>query len=176
MPFYALENRKPVVAPSAWIAPDASVIGGVHIGEYASIWFSAVIRGDNEDIIIGDATNIQDNCTLHTDIGYTLTIEKNCTIGHNVILHGCTIQQGTLIGMGSTIMNGARVGTNCLIGANTLITENKIIPDNSLVIGSPAKILRKLTHQEIESVSSAYLTYCRNALQFRTGLTNYTRV
>jgi carbonic anhydrase/acetyltransferase-like protein (isoleucine patch superfamily) len=127
-----------------WIAPSASVIGFVRLERNASVWFGAVLRGDNELILIGEGSNVQDGCVLHTDIGFPLTVGRNCTIGHQAILHGCTIDDNCLIGMGATILNGARIGKNCLVGAHALISENKEIPDNSMVLGMPGKVVKQL--------------------------------
>ncbi len=151
-----------------WIAPTASVIGNVKIESKASIWFGAVIRGDNELILIGERTNIQDNCALHTDPGFPLTLGPDCTVGHKVILHGCTIGACTLIGMGATIMNGARIGKHCIIGANALIPEGKEIPDYSLAVGAPAKVIRTLTPDQGEAIRGAAENYLENAERFRT--------
>ena len=128
-----------------WVAPDANVIGQVRLMAGASVWFGATLRGDNEWINLGTGSNVQENSVLHTDIGYPLSIGRNCTIGHNAILHGCTIGDQSLIGMGAIVLNGAQIGRNCLIGAGALITEGKIIPDNSLVLGAPGKVVRSLT-------------------------------
>ena len=148
MPVFKFKNYSPKIESSAWIAHDANIIGKVEILKKASVWFGATLRGDNEEILLGQGSNIQENCVLHTDNGFPLEIGQNCTIGHSVILHGCTIADNTLIGMGSTILNGAKIGTGCLIGAGSLITENKVIPDGSLVMGSPGKIIRKLDDEE----------------------------
>jgi carbonic anhydrase/acetyltransferase-like protein (isoleucine patch superfamily) len=127
-----------------WIAPSADVIGKVRLLENASVWFGAVLRGDNEWISVGEGSNVQDGCVLHTDMGAPLTIGKNCTIGHKAILHGCTIGDNSLIGMGAIVLNHAAIGKNCLIGAGALVGEGKVIPDNSLVVGSPGKIIRTI--------------------------------
>ena len=135
-----------------WIAPDATVIGDVQMAKDSSIWFHCTIRGDNEPIILGEGTNIQDNSVIHTDPGFGCTIGKFVTVGHLAMLHGCEIGDGSLIGIGSVILNGAKIGKNCIIGAKALITENKVIPDNSLVIGSPGKVIREVTEEEKKSV------------------------
>ncbi len=127
-----------------WIAPGAVVLGNVILKKNASVWFGAILRGDNDPIVVGEGSNVQDGSVLHTDIGFPLTIGTGVTIGHKVMLHGCTIGDNTLIGIGSIILNGARIGRNCLIGANSLITEGKEIPDNSMVMGSPGKVVREL--------------------------------
>ena len=154
-----------------WIAETASVIGNVELETDASIWFGAVLRGDNERITIGRGSNIQDNSVLHTDPGFPLTIGPDCTIGHRAILHGCTVGEGSLIGMGATILNGARIGRNCLIGAAALITEGKEIPDGSLVLGAPGKVARALTAEELERLPRSAQRYAQNARRFAAGLT-----
>ena len=144
MPLFSLRGEKPDMAPfdHCYVAETAIVIGKVRIKIGASIWFGAVLRGDNEWIEVGERTNVQDNCTLHTDPGYPLTVGAGCTIGHNAILHGCSIGKNTLVGMGAIVLNGAQVGDNCVIGAGSLVGENKIVPDNTVVVGSPAHKLR----------------------------------
>jgi len=167
---YALDDLIPELAEGAWVAPDANVIGRVRLGVAASVWFGATLRGDNEWITVGEGTNIQDASVLHTDMGYPLTIGRNCTIGHNVILHGCTIGDESLIGMGATVLNGAKIGRNCLIGAGALITEGKEIPDGSLVMGSPGRVVRELDAQAIENLRRSALGYQANARRFAAGL------
>ena len=154
-----------------WVAPDANVIGQVRLMAGASVWFGATLRGDNEWINLGTGSNVQENSVLHTDIGYPLSIGHNCTIGHNAILHGCTIGDQSLIGMGAIVLNGAQIGRNCLIGAGALITEGKIIPDNSLVVGAPGKVLRSLTEAEIEGLRDSAVGYQNNMRRFANGLT-----
>ena len=149
---YDFEKNVPEVHPEAWVAPNATIIGKVKLEKNSSIWFNAVLRGDIELITVGENSNIQDGSVLHTDPGYPLTIGKGVTIGYMVMLHGCQISNDTLIGIGSIILNNAKIGKNCIIGANTLVTENKVIPDNSLVVGSPGKVLRKVTDEEIKSI------------------------
>ena len=136
MTLFVLGNLKPQLPEDGdyWIAPDANIVGQVVFGSATSVWFGSTLRGDNEPIVIGDGTNVQENTVMHTDVGYPLTIGKGCTIGHKAMLHGCTIGDNSLIGMGATVLNGAKIGKNCLIGANALITENKEIPDGSLVM------------------------------------------
>ncbi len=138
MPLYSLEGRRPQLPPVGhyWIAPDASLIGDVRVGRDVGIWFGAVVRGDNEPIVIGARTNVQEHSTLHTDMGYPLDIGEDCTIGHNAILHGCAIGDGSLIGMGAVVLNGAKIGRGCLVGARALVTEDKVFPDHSLIIGA----------------------------------------
>ena len=160
---YTLSDRTPVLnGQHHFIAPNASVIGSVILENNASIWFNVVIRGDNEPIIIGENSNVQDGVVMHTDPGAPLTLGKNVTVGHMAMLHGCTIGDGSLIGIHCTILNHAVIGRNCLIGANTLITEGKVIPDNSLVVGSPGKVLRTLREEEIAALHNNAARYVKN--------------
>jgi carbonic anhydrase/acetyltransferase-like protein (isoleucine patch superfamily) len=168
---YALDGIAPQIAPTAWVADSADLIGKVVVEADASIWFGAVIRGDNEEIRVGTGTNVQENSVLHTDIGYPLTIGTNCTIGHKAMLHGCTIGDGTLIGMGATVLNGAKIGKGCLIGACALITEGKEIPDGSLVMGAPGKVVRQLDETARARLLASAAGYQENARRFRAGLT-----
>lgn len=167
---YALDDFTPELAEGVWVAPDANVIGRVRLEAGASVWFGATLRGDNEWITIGAGSNIQETSLLHTDMGYPLTIGRDCTIGHSVILHGCTIGEESLIGMGATVLNGARIGRNCLIGAGALITEGKEIPDGSLVMGSPGRVVRQLDAQAIDGLRQAAAGYQANARRFAAGL------
>jgi carbonic anhydrase/acetyltransferase-like protein (isoleucine patch superfamily) len=171
MSVYALDGISPTL-PSGFcfVAESAAVIGNVLIEEDVGIWFGAVIRGDNERIIIGARTNIQDLCALHSDPGYPLTVGPGCTVGHRATLHGCTIGAGSLVGMSATILNGARIGRNCLIGAGALITEGKDIPDGSLVMGSPGKVVRALGDDEIARLARSADHYVANARRFVAGL------
>lgn len=170
MTLYTLDGVSPQVAEDSWIAPDANLIGDIVIEEAASVWFCATLRGDNERITLGAGSNIQENCVLHTDMGFPLTIGAGCTIGHKVMLHGCTIGDNSLIGMGATILNGAKIGRNCLIGAGALITEGKEIPDGSLVMGVPGKVVRALDETAIEGLRKSALGYQANMRRFRAGL------
>lgn len=170
MTLYALGDLRPEIDPDAWVAPDANVIGNVRLGKGASVWFCATLRGDNELIDVGAGSNVQENCVFHTDMGFPLSIGVNCTIGHKVMLHGCTIGDNTLIGMGATILNGAKIGKNCLIGAGALITENKEIPDGSLVMGVPGKVVRTLDEQAIAGLTASALHYTENAARFASDL------
>jgi carbonic anhydrase/acetyltransferase-like protein (isoleucine patch superfamily) len=172
MPIYALEGRRPTLPPagSFWIAPNATLIGDVRLSEDCGIWFGAVLRGENDPIVIGARTNVQELCTMHTDTGSPLTIGEECTIGHNVILHGCTVGDGTLIGMGSVILNGARIGKGCLVGARALITEGKEFPDHSLIVGSPAKVVRTLDATTIAGLHASAAHYVANWRRFVAGL------
>ena len=165
--FYDLKDKKPKNSGENWVAPNATIIGDVTLEKNSSIWFNAVLRGDIELITIGENSNIQDGSVLHTDPGYPLTLGKGVTIGHLVMLHGCQISDNSLIGIGSIILNNAKIGKNCIIGANTLITENKIIPDNSLVVGSPGRVLRKITDEEIKSIIENGQHYVKNSKKYK---------
>lgn len=173
MPRYALDGVQPRLPPAddtVFIAPGAHVVGAVELGAEVSVWFGAVIRGDNEPIRIGEGTNVQDGAVLHSDPGSPLAIGRNCTIGHRAVVHGCTVGDNTLIGMGAVVLNGARIGHNSLVGAGALVTENKVFPDNSLIVGSPAKAIRTLDEATIEGLRRSAETYRRNARRFRAGL------
>src|SRR5215213_2676596 len=172
MPLYSLEDVHPILPEPGrfWLAPDAHVIGRVRLGPDVGIWFGAVLRGDNELIDVGDATNIQDGAMLHTDEGAPLAIGAGCTVGHHAIVHGCTIGENSLIGMGATVLNHARIGANCLVGANALVTEGKEFPDNSLIVGAPAKVIRELNPEALEGLRRSAANYVRNAEKFRSGL------
>ncbi len=170
MTTYTLDGTAPQIDATAWVAPDANVIGAVVLAAKTSVWFGATLRGDNEVISVGPGSNVQENCVFHTDIGYPLEIGENCTIGHKVMLHGCTIGDNSLIGMGATVLNGAKIGRNCLIGAGALITENKVIPDGSLVMGAPGKVVRTLDAAAIEALRQSALHYQENAARFAAGL------
>jgi carbonic anhydrase/acetyltransferase-like protein (isoleucine patch superfamily) len=167
---YALDGVAPQIDPTAWVAPDANLIGKVVIEGNASVWFGVTIRGDNEEIRVGSGSNVQENCVLHTDMGYPLVVGANCTIGHKAMLHGCTIGEGSLIGMGATILNGARIGKGCLIGAGALITEGKEIADGSLVMGAPGRVVRVLDAVARERLLASAAGYQANARRFRAGL------
>lgn len=172
MPLYALETTAPEfeAQDSTWIAPDASIIGNIRLGRNVGVWFGAVIRGDNEPIVIGADTNVQEHSIMHTDPGFPLTVGAGCTIGHRAILHGCTIGDNSLIGMGAIVLNGAVIGRNCLVGAGALVTEGKIFPDNSLIVGSPAKVVRTLDEKAIEGLRRSAAHYVENAGRFKAGL------
>lgn len=172
MPVYALGNRKPILPAEGeyWIAPNAEVMGNVKLEKNASIWFGAVLRGDNELITIGENSNVQDGSVLHTDPGSPLNIGRNVTIGHMVMLHGCTIGEGSLVGIGSIILNNAKIGKGCLIGANSLIAEGKEIPDYSMVLGSPGKIVRTLEKEMSEALRLSADHYVENWKKYATGL------
>lgn len=167
---YALDDAIPQVDPTAWVAPDANLIGKVVLEAEASVWFGSTLRGDNEEIRIGRGSNVQESCVLHTDMGYPLVIGPDCTIGHRAMLHGCIIGEGTLIGMGATILNGARIGKGCLIGACALVTEGKEIPDGSLVMGAPGKVVRLLDDAARARLLLSASGYRANARRFARGL------
>ncbi|MGI9220110.1 MAG: gamma carbonic anhydrase family protein [Woeseiaceae bacterium] len=168
---YSLGDRSPVLeGEDHYIADSAQVIGNVVLKTHSSIWFNAVIRGDNERIEIGPKSNVQDGSVLHTDPGYPLTIGELVTVGHKVMLHGCTIGNNSLIGIGSTILNGAVIAENCIVGANALITENKTFPAGSLIIGAPARVARQLSSEEIASIADSAEHYVDNAARFRDTL------
>ncbi len=166
MTLYRLGQDAPSVAEGAWVAPGAHLMGKVHLAKNASVWFGVVARGDSEALSIGEGSNVQDGSVLHSDIGYPLTIGAMVTVGHQCMLHGCTIEDGSLIGMGSTILNGARIGKNCLVGAGSLVTEGKVFPEGSMIMGSPAKVVRALTSEQIEGLQKAALSYINNASRF----------
>ncbi|MEH6653242.1 gamma carbonic anhydrase family protein [Loktanella salsilacus] len=166
MTIYALGELTPSLADDAWVAPNAQVMGRVRLEPGSSVWFGAVLRGDNELIQVGAGSNIQENCVLHTDMGFPLTIGAGCTIGHKAMLHGCTIGANSLIGMGATVLNGAVIGENCLIGAGALITEGKVIPDGSLVMGAPGKVVRDLDQRAIDGLRASAIHYSENAARF----------
>ncbi len=170
MPIYALGDHVPEIDPTAWIAPSAVLIGKVKIEAGATVWFGAVIRGDNELITVGRGSNIQENCVLHTDPGYLLTVGAEVTVGHLAMLHGCTIGEGSLVGIGATILNGATVGPRSLIGAHALIPENREIPEASLVMGAPGKVVKEVTPEQAERIAAGTATYVARGSQFREKL------
>ena len=159
---YEFENYTPTLHKDSWVANNAVLMGKVILKKDANIWFNVVLRGDIEPITIGEGSNVQDGCVLHTDPGYPLKIGKDVSIGHLVMLHGCTIGDNSLIGIGAVILNGAKIGKNCIIGAKALVTENKVIPDNSLVIGSPGKIVRQVTDEEVKLITENAIHYQEN--------------
>ncbi len=167
---YELDGIRPQIDPTAWVAPTAVLIGNVIIGPRANIWFGAVLRGDNEPIVVGEGSNIQENSVLHTDMGSPLTIGANCTIGHKAMLHGCTIEDGSLIGMGATLLNGAQIGAGSLVGACALVTEGKEIPPGSLVMGAPAKVVRELDAAAQARLLKSAEGYQANAARFARGM------
>lgn len=172
MPLYSIDEKAPVFEDEAsnWIAPDATVIGNVHIGRDVGVWFGVVIRGDNELISIGARSNVQEHVVMHTDLGFPLDIGAGCTIGHKAMLHGCTIGENSLVGMGATVLNGARIGKNCLVGAGALVTEGKVFEDNSLIVGAPAKAVRVLDAEAAAKLTRSAEHYVANGRRFRAGL------
>jgi carbonic anhydrase/acetyltransferase-like protein (isoleucine patch superfamily) len=172
MAIYQLDGQVPDLPADGnyFIAETATVIGRVRLKPGASVWFGAVLRGDNEWIEIGEGSNVQDGSTCHTDLGFPLVIGRNCTVGHNVILHGCTLEDGALVGMGSIVMNGARIGRNSIVGAGSVITEGKEFPERSLIIGSPARVIRTLDDAQVQKMGSAAKFYVANGPRFKKGL------
>jgi carbonic anhydrase/acetyltransferase-like protein (isoleucine patch superfamily) len=176
MALYDLGSVSPVVPETGayWVAENAAVLGNVHLGTDASVWFNAVLRGDNDPITVGARSNVQDGSVLHTDPGCPLTIGEDVTVGHMCMLHGCTIGDNSLIGIGSIVLNNVKIGRNCLIGANSLIPERKEIPDGSLVMGSPGKVIRELTPEEIEMLTASAGHYVDNWKRFAKDLRRKT--
>ena len=172
MAIYELDGERPDLPADNryWIADSARVIGRVRLLADASVWFGSVLRGDNEWIEIGENSNVQDNSTCHTDMGFPLTIGKNCTVGHNVILHGCTLEDGALVGMGSIVMNGARIGRGSVVGAGAIVTEGKEFPEHSLIIGAPARVMRTLDPEQGAIMGIAAKFYAANGPRFKKGL------
>ena len=172
MPIYALGDVTPVFPDSGayWVAPNAQLMGAIVLKEDASVWFNAVLRGDNEPITIGENSNVQDGAVMHTDIGYPLTLGTNVTIGHQAMLHGCTVGDNSLIGIGATILNGAKIGRNCLIGAHALVGEGKEIPDNSMVLGMPGKVVRELGEDNEKMMIASATIYVENWKRFKETL------
>ena len=170
MAIYSIGDRHPVLGRDVWIAPNATIIGDVRLGDNASIWWNAVLRGDNDTLAIGAGSNIQDGCVLHADAGVPLTLGAGVTVGHLVMLHGCTIGDQSLIGIKTVILNHAGIGRQCIIGANSLVPEGKVIPDRSLVVGSPGKVVRQLNDEEVARLQRSALGYVANAQRYRTGL------
>lgn len=172
MPIYEIDGVRPDLPGEGeyWIAETAVLVGRVRLKHEASVWFGAVLRGDNEWIELGERSQIQDNCVLHTDPGFPLAIGSNCVIGHKVVLHGCTIGDNSLVGMGAVVLNGARIGNNSLVGAGALITEGKSFPDNSLIVGSPARAIRSLDEKAVELIRGGADIYVRRWKSYRQGL------
>jgi carbonic anhydrase/acetyltransferase-like protein (isoleucine patch superfamily) len=171
MALYRLDEHEPQVAASAWVADSAQVMGHVTLGDEASVWFGAVIRGNNDPITIGARSNVQDGCVLHTDPGAPLTIGCDVTIGHQAMLHGCTIGDGSLIGIQAVVLNGAKIGKHCLVGAGAVVTEGKTFADGSLILGAPAKAVRALTPEQLDGLVRSAAGYVVHAKRFRDGLT-----
>ncbi len=170
MALYQLDDARPVLHDSAWVADSAQVIGNVTLGEGASVWFGVVARGDTDMLTIGRGSNIQDNSVLHADPGVPLVIGDNVTVGHQVMLHGCTIGDGTLIGIGAIVLNNARIGRNCIVGAGALVTEGKEFPDGTMILGSPAKAVKQLSNEQIAGLKLTAEHYVENAQRYRSGL------
>ena len=169
MAIYELDGKAPQLGAGAWVADSAQVIGTVELGENASVWFGVVIRGDTETIKVGRNTNIQDQSMLHADIGVPLTLGDNVTVGHQVMLHGCTIGDGSLIGIQAVVLNHAKIGRNCIVGAGAVVTEGKEFPDNSLIVGAPAKAVRELTQEQVKLLSHLAEHYVENAKRYQRG-------
>jgi len=168
---YSLGDRAPVFEGDGhFVADNATLIGSVRLGDRASVWFNCVLRGDNDWLIVGERSNIQDGSVLHTDPGLELVVGNGVTVGHKVMLHGCTIGDNSLIGIGSTVLNGAKIGSNCIVGAHALVTENKVFPDGSLILGAPARVARELDAEEIALIGKSADIYVRNAARFSSGL------
>lgn len=170
MAIYQLGEHKPAVAESAWVAESAQVVGRVTLAEDVSIWFNAVLRGDSDSLTIGRGSNIQDGSVLHADTGFPLVLGENVTVGHKVMLHGCTVGDNSLIGIGAVVLNGARIGKNSLVGAGSLVTEGKVFPDGSLIMGSPAKLVRELTPEAIQGLAASAAHYIHNGQHYAAEL------
>ncbi|NBX56579.1 MAG: gamma carbonic anhydrase family protein [Betaproteobacteria bacterium] len=170
MAIYQLDEHIPQIDDSAWIADNAQVMGAVSLAANTSVWFGAVIRGDTETITIGEGSNIQDLAVIHADKDMPVLVGKHVTVGHQVMLHGCTVGDESLIGIGAVVLNGVRIGTNCLVAAGSLVTEGKSFPDGSMIMGSPAKVVRELTPEQIEALRASARHYMQNAKRYRAGL------
>ena len=170
MAIYQLDDLTPRLADTAWVADSAQVMGNVELADDSSVWFGVVIRGDTETIRIGKGSNVQDGSVLHADVGKPLTVGEHVTVGHKVMLHGCTIGDGSLIGIGAIVLNGAKIGKGCLVGAGALVTEGKEFPDGSMILGSPARVVRELTPEQVQGLHMSALHYIDNARRFRSGL------
>ncbi len=170
MAIYELDGIAPQVQASSWVADSAQVMGNVVLADGVSVWFGATVRGDTDRIAIGEGSNIQDGSVLHADVGQPLTIGQHVTVGHMVMLHGCTIGDESLIGIGAIVLNGAKIGRNCLVGAGALVTEGKEFPDGSMIVGSPARVVRQLTPEQMQGLRHSAQHYMANAERFRTGL------
>ena len=170
MALYQLDEHVPRLAASAWVADSAQVIGHVELAENASVWFGATLRGDTELLKVGKGSNVQDGSVLHADVGFPVTLGENVTVGHQAMLHGCTVGDGSLIGIQAVVLNGARIGRHCLVGAGALVTEGKEFPDGSMIIGSPAKVVRQLTPEQIAALQRSAEHYVANAKRFAAGL------
>ena len=171
MALYQLDSHRPRLARGAWVADSAQVIGHVELAEDASIWFGAILRGDTELLSVGRGSNVQDGSVLHADTGYPVTLGEGVTVGHQVVLHGCTVGDGSLIGIGAVVLNGARIGKHCLVGAGALVTEGKEFAEGSMIIGSPARVVKQLTAEQIAGLKRSAEHYVLNARRFAAGLT-----
>ena len=167
---YALDGIVPQIDPTAWVAPGCHIIGRIVLEAEVGVWFNVTMRGDNEPIVIGRGSNVQENCVLHTDMGCPLTVGADCTIGHKAMLHGCTIGEGSLVGIQAIVLNGAIIGRECLIGAGALIPEGKVIPDRSLVMGAPGKVVRQLSDQEAAAIRRGCAQYAERARRYEREL------
>ena len=170
MTLYRLNGTAPSCHEESWVAPTACLIGKVSLAKDASVWWQAVLRGDNEPIAVGEGSNVQDFAMLHTDPGFPLTIGRHVTVGHHATLHGCTVEDGALIGIGATVLNGARIGAGCVVGAGALVTEGKSFPEGSLIVGAPARVVRPLSEQQIAGFRMNARHYVANARRYRSGL------
>lgn len=170
MTIYQLDEHTPQVHPTAFVADSAQVVGRVTLGEGSSVWFNTVIRADNEPMTIGAGSNIQDGSVLHSDTGFPLSVGERVTVGHQVVLHGCTVGDESLIGIGAVVLNGAKIGKHCLVGAGSLVTEGKEFPDGSMILGCPAKVVRQLTPEQIDGLRRSAQHYIANAQRFQAGL------
>ena len=170
MPIYRLGAHSPEVAETAFVAPDATLVGQVRLCEHSSVWFGAVIRGDNEPIHVGAASNVQEGAVLHADPGFPLTVGERVTVGHQAMLHGCTIGDGSLIGIQAVVLNGAVIGKHCLVGAGAIVTEGKVFPDRSLILGAPAKVVRELTDADVAKLERSAADYAQRAAIYQSEL------
>ena len=170
MSLYQLDDLSPRLADTAWVADSAQVMGNVELAAETSVWFGAVLRGDTEVIRVGRGSNIQEHSVVHADVGFPVTIGENVTVGHQVMLHGCSIGDGSLIGIQAVVLNGAKIGKHCLVGAGALVTEGKQFPDGSMIIGAPAKVVRQLTPEQMAGLDRSAEHYVENARRFRSGL------
>ena len=174
MALYRLDDHTPRVAATAWVADSAQVIGNVELAEDASVWFGVILRGDSDLLRIGRGSNVQDGSVIHADPGFPVTLGENVSVGHQVMLHGCTVGDGSLIGIQAVVLNGAKIGRNCLVGAGALVTEGKEFPDGSMILGAPAKVVKQLTPEQIEGLQQTAKHYVQNALRFKAGLKKMT--
>jgi carbonic anhydrase/acetyltransferase-like protein (isoleucine patch superfamily) len=174
MAVYQLGDLSPDIAASAWVADSARVIGNVSLGDDASVWFGVVIRGDTERIAIGRGSNIQDNSVVHADAGFPVSVGENVTVGHQAMLHGCTIGDHSLVGIQAVVLNGAKIGSHCLVGAGALVTEGQSFPDGSLILGTPARVVRQLSPEQMQGLEKSAAHYVENARRYQAGLKEIT--